>query len=157
MPEWKRGVFKVTKLGVLKFTGLALTVAFAINITNVTNQIHEKQVVQGEVSTAEMDSTVVAAIDSLIHRGNESERARDSVITRLAATLSELETRTLQPRASRDSVVLRYVTVPIESLIVVPIFETTFKESTRWVLDTLRVETKKPFHWALSHGGPVIL
>lgn len=140
--KWKRGFGKVSKWGVLKVTGLALTVAFAININNTTNEIvreieHTYESDSVLVITAPPDSNIAAFVDSL------------------TALVAEVRREMGEPR---DSVHVRYVTVPRDSVVEVflqiPIFETTFRESTRWVIDTLEVEEDPPTNWELFHAGP---
>jgi hypothetical protein len=142
MPEWKfkRGFGKVSKWTVLKFTGLALTVAFAININNTTNEIVREMTYESDsvrVVTAPPDSNVAAFVDSL------------------TALVAEVRRDMGQPR---DSVAIRYVSVPRDSVVTVPvnvpIFETVYRESTRWVTDTLEVEPEPKTAWELWGPGP---
>lgn len=118
---------KVTKWGTVKLTGIALTATLAINYTveNVTNDITQ-HITQAQdnilVVNAEQDSSLAAFVDSL------------------HALVSEMALRLDREPIVRDTTIFRdSLVVTLRDSIVVN-FQTTIRESTRWVIDTTRVE-----------------
>lgn len=114
--EWKRGIGKVSKRGVLKLTALALTLSIAVNYTK--NEIVREIEVLNEsdsvrVIVAPPDSNIAALVDSLTTLVAEVhahlDMPRDSVVVRYVT-------------AYRDSIVERVLQIPVyrDSTVIVP-------------------------------------
>lgn len=143
--EWKtkRGFFKFSKWGVLKVTGLALTVGFAFNYT--------KNEIVNEIEHIHDHSTA----DSVLVR-----QSVDALVDSLNAVVERISVRVGMESTVRDTLIFTYrdslVVTVRDSIVLVPIFETTFRESTLWVIDTLEVtvEEDPPSAWELFGPGP---